>query len=228
MLRPFAVESGALPTIMPLWYCFPDVNCNAPEPAASCGAFAPHAGIEVLGVEDVPAVKQALAIASHVFAAEADSVKGSLSSVVVVPAVARRRRTAAPAAAALEPATAAVSCSAPCPLVSTGAFCPQAGIEDPGVPVVPAVKHALPLWSHAFGGVLGSVLGKPKAAEGKDIRVEVFGVQPDAMRLARMAEAVRSGKLAIPIARKFRLSETATAQQLTESGQVHGKVVLVP
>ena len=78
------------------------------------------------------------------------------------------------------------------------------------------------------GGVLGSVLGKPKAAEGKDIRIEAFSVQPDAMRLARMAEAVRSGKLAIPIARKFRLSETATAQQLTESGQVHGKVVLVP
>jgi NADPH:quinone reductase-like Zn-dependent oxidoreductase len=78
------------------------------------------------------------------------------------------------------------------------------------------------------GGVLGSVLGKPKAAEGKDIRVEVFGVQPDAMRLARMAEAVRSGKLAIPIARKFRLSEAAAAQQLAETGHVHGKVVLVP
>ena len=95
MLRPFAVESGALPTIMPLWYCFPDVNCNAPEPAASCGAFAPHAGIEVLGVEDVPAVKHAPPIASHVFAAEADSVKGSLSSVVPVPAVSTRRRTTA-------------------------------------------------------------------------------------------------------------------------------------
>jgi NADPH:quinone reductase-like Zn-dependent oxidoreductase len=77
-------------------------------------------------------------------------------------------------------------------------------------------------------GVLGSVLGKPKAAEGKDIRIEAFTVQPDAMRLARMAEAVRSGKLAIPIARKFRLSEAAAAQQLTETGQVHGKVVLVP
>jgi NADPH:quinone reductase-like Zn-dependent oxidoreductase len=78
------------------------------------------------------------------------------------------------------------------------------------------------------GGVLGSVLGKPKAAEGKDIRIEAFMVEANAMRLARMAEAVRSGKLAIPIARKFRLSETAAAQQLTETGQVHGKVVLVP
>jgi NADPH:quinone reductase-like Zn-dependent oxidoreductase len=78
------------------------------------------------------------------------------------------------------------------------------------------------------GGALGSVLGKPKAAQGKDIRIEAFSVQADAMRLARMAEAVRSGKLAIPIARKFRLSEAAAAQQLTETGQIRGKVVLVP
>jgi NADPH:quinone reductase-like Zn-dependent oxidoreductase len=78
------------------------------------------------------------------------------------------------------------------------------------------------------GGVLGSVLGKPRAAEGKDIRVEAFMVQSNAMRLARMAEAVRSGKLAIPIARKFRLSEAAAAQQLAETGHVDGKVVLVP
>ncbi len=78
------------------------------------------------------------------------------------------------------------------------------------------------------GGVLGSVLGKPKGAEGKDIRIETFMVQPNAMRLARMAEAVRSGKLAIPIARKFRLSEAAAAQQLAEAGHVDGKVVLVP
>jgi NADPH:quinone reductase-like Zn-dependent oxidoreductase len=78
------------------------------------------------------------------------------------------------------------------------------------------------------GGALGSVLGKPKATEGKDIRIEVIGVQPDSKRLARMAEAVRSGKLAIPIARTFRLSEAAAAQQLAETGHIQGKVVLVP
>ena len=78
------------------------------------------------------------------------------------------------------------------------------------------------------GGVLGSVLGTPKAAEGKDFRIEAFMVQPNAMRLARMAEAVRSGKLAIPIGRKLRLSEAAAAQQLAEAGHVGGKVVLVP
>jgi NADPH:quinone reductase-like Zn-dependent oxidoreductase len=78
------------------------------------------------------------------------------------------------------------------------------------------------------GGVLGSVLGTPKAAEGRDIRVEVFSAQPNATRLARMVEAVRNGKLAIPIARKFKLSEAAAAQQLAETGHPGGKVVLVP
>ena len=75
------------------------------------------------------------------------------------------------------------------------------------------------------GGVLGSVLGTPKAAEGKDIRVEAFMVKPNATRLSRMAEAVRSS---IPIARKFRLSDAAAAQQLAEAGHVDGKVLLVP
>lgn len=78
------------------------------------------------------------------------------------------------------------------------------------------------------GGVLGSVLGRPKAAEGKDIRVEAFMVQPDAKRLARMVEAVRSGKLEIPIARRFKLSEAAAAQQLAEAGHLDGKVLLLP
>jgi NADPH:quinone reductase-like Zn-dependent oxidoreductase len=78
------------------------------------------------------------------------------------------------------------------------------------------------------GGVVGSVLGRPKAAEGKDIRIEAFSVQPDAPRLARMAAAVRSGELAIPVAKKFRLAEAAAAQQLAETGHLDGKVVLVP
>jgi NADPH:quinone reductase-like Zn-dependent oxidoreductase len=78
------------------------------------------------------------------------------------------------------------------------------------------------------GGVLGSVLGTPEAAEKKDIRIEAFNVQNNPMRLARMAEAVRSGRLAIPIARRFNLTEAALAQQLAERGHVGGKVVLVP
>lgn len=78
------------------------------------------------------------------------------------------------------------------------------------------------------GGVLGSVLGKPQAAEGRDIRIEAFRAQPNAQRLARMAEAVRAGRLVIPIARTFKLSEISAAQQLAESGHVDGKVALIP
>ena len=78
------------------------------------------------------------------------------------------------------------------------------------------------------GGVLGSVLGKPKAAEGKDIRVEAFMATPDASLLRHMADAVRDGKLVIPIAKKMKLSEAGEAQALAEKGSIGGKVVLIP
>ncbi len=78
------------------------------------------------------------------------------------------------------------------------------------------------------GGVLGSVLGKPKAAEGKDFRVEAFVATPDASLLRQMADAVRDGKLVIPIAKKMKLSEAGEAQRLAERGSVGGKILLIP
>lgn len=78
------------------------------------------------------------------------------------------------------------------------------------------------------GGVLGSVLGKPKEAEGMDIRVEAFMATPDASLLRQMADAVRDGKLDIPIARTMRLSAAGEAQELAEKGSLNGKVVLIP
>jgi NADPH:quinone reductase-like Zn-dependent oxidoreductase len=78
------------------------------------------------------------------------------------------------------------------------------------------------------GGVLGSVLGTPKAAEGKPIRVEALQYGPDAALLARMAQAVRHGELKVPIARQFKLAEAAAAQRLAEAGGLDGKAVLVP
>jgi NADPH:quinone reductase-like Zn-dependent oxidoreductase len=77
-------------------------------------------------------------------------------------------------------------------------------------------------------GVLGSVLGKPKAAEGKTIRVEAFMASPDAALLREMADAVRDGKLIIPIARRMKLSQAGEAQQLAETGGVRGKILLIP
>ena len=77
-------------------------------------------------------------------------------------------------------------------------------------------------------GVLGSVLGKPKAAEGKDIRVEAFTASPNAALLREMADAVRDGKLTIPIARRMKLSQAGEAQQLAEGGAAGGKLLLIP
>jgi NADPH:quinone reductase-like Zn-dependent oxidoreductase len=78
------------------------------------------------------------------------------------------------------------------------------------------------------GGVLGSVLGKPKEAEGQDIRVEAFMATPDASLLRQMADAVRDGKLVIPIAKRMRLSEAGEAQTLGEKGSLGGKILLIP
>jgi NADPH:quinone reductase-like Zn-dependent oxidoreductase len=78
------------------------------------------------------------------------------------------------------------------------------------------------------GGILGSVLGAPKAAEGKDVRVEAVLSHPDAALLRRLAEAVRDQKLEIPIARKFSLKDAGEAQALSERGGVDGKIVLIP
>jgi NADPH:quinone reductase-like Zn-dependent oxidoreductase len=78
------------------------------------------------------------------------------------------------------------------------------------------------------GGVLGSVLGKPKEAEGKNIRVEAFMATPDASLLRQMADAVRDGKLVVPVARRMKLSEAGEAQALAEKGSVGGKILLIP
>jgi NADPH:quinone reductase-like Zn-dependent oxidoreductase len=77
-------------------------------------------------------------------------------------------------------------------------------------------------------GVLGSVLGKPKEAEGKSIRVEAFTASPNAALLREMADAVRDGKLIIPIARRMKLSQAGEAQQLAETGGAGGKILLIP
>jgi NADPH:quinone reductase-like Zn-dependent oxidoreductase len=77
------------------------------------------------------------------------------------------------------------------------------------------------------GGVFASVLGAPNNA-GKFPSVKVLPVfaHPDAKILQFMAEAVRDGKLVIPISRKLPLSKAAEAQAAAEKGGI-GKVLLV-
>lgn len=78
------------------------------------------------------------------------------------------------------------------------------------------------------GGVLGSVLGKPKEAEGRKFQVEAFMASPNASLLRQMADAVRDKKLVIPIARTMKLSEAGEAQTLAEKGSTGGKILLIP
>lgn len=77
------------------------------------------------------------------------------------------------------------------------------------------------------GGTIGSVLGEPAGAKERGLVVRAFMSHPDAERLAGLARAVAEGKLAIPIAKRFPLTEVRAAQKLAEQG-AGGKVVLTP
>ncbi len=77
------------------------------------------------------------------------------------------------------------------------------------------------------GGVFASVLGAPQnAAKYPSVKVVPVFSQFDRKTLEFMAEAVRDGKLVIPISQKLRLSEAAEAQAAAERGGV-GKILLV-
>ena len=77
------------------------------------------------------------------------------------------------------------------------------------------------------GGVFASVLGAPRNAEKyPSVKVVPVYATPDAKTLQFMAEAVRDGKLMIPIGRQLPLSQAAEAQATAEKGGI-GKVLLV-
>ena len=78
------------------------------------------------------------------------------------------------------------------------------------------------------GGVFASVLGAPRNAEKyPTVKVVPVYATPDAKTLQFMAEAVRDGKLVIPISRELPLSEAAEAHAAAEKGGI-GKILLVP
>jgi NADPH:quinone reductase-like Zn-dependent oxidoreductase len=77
------------------------------------------------------------------------------------------------------------------------------------------------------GGVYASVVGPPQnAAEYPSVKVVAVFSKFDRKTLEFMAEAVRDGKLVIPISRRLPLSEAAEAQAAAEKGGV-GKILLV-
>ena len=78
------------------------------------------------------------------------------------------------------------------------------------------------------GGVFASVIGAPQnAAAYPAVKVVFVFSKFDRKTLEFMAEAVRDGKLVIPISEQVPLREAAEAQAAAENG-VTGKILLVP
>jgi NADPH:quinone reductase-like Zn-dependent oxidoreductase len=78
------------------------------------------------------------------------------------------------------------------------------------------------------GGVFASVLGAPSnAVTYPNIAIKTMQVTPDAKMLVHLAEAVRDGKLTIPVGEKFPLSAANKAHTDAENGR-GGKILLLP
>jgi NADPH:quinone reductase-like Zn-dependent oxidoreductase len=78
------------------------------------------------------------------------------------------------------------------------------------------------------GGVYSSVVGLPQnAAKYPSVKVVPVFSHFDRQTLQFMAEAVRDGKLVIPISARFPLREAAEAQAAVEKGSA-GKILLIP
>jgi NADPH:quinone reductase-like Zn-dependent oxidoreductase len=78
------------------------------------------------------------------------------------------------------------------------------------------------------GGVFASVLGAPRnAAKYPSVKVVAVFSKFDRKTLEFMAQAVRDGKLVIPISQTLPLSEAAEAHAAAEKGGI-GKTLLVP
>lgn len=77
------------------------------------------------------------------------------------------------------------------------------------------------------GGIFASVLGAPgNAKDYPNVKVVPVYARPDAKILSQMVQAVTTGKLKIPITKKFPLKDAAQAHSAVAQG-VAGKVLLV-
>jgi NADPH:quinone reductase-like Zn-dependent oxidoreductase len=76
------------------------------------------------------------------------------------------------------------------------------------------------------GGVYASVIGPPAQEPGRGIRVAAMMAKPDPTRLHALAAEAAQGKLIIPTAKVFPLTEIQEATRIAEAGGAGGKVVL--
>ncbi len=76
-------------------------------------------------------------------------------------------------------------------------------------------------------GVLATVVGKPKSADGRAVQVVEVWAVPDPHRLEQLVQEIASGEFTIPITRRFKLAEIREAHEVAEKGAA-GKVLLTP
>ena len=78
------------------------------------------------------------------------------------------------------------------------------------------------------GGRFGSVVGPPKNASlHPTVEVNAFMAEPDPKTIVHYAEAIRDGRLKLPIDRVLPLSEAGSGQAAAEKGGI-GKIILTP
>lgn len=78
------------------------------------------------------------------------------------------------------------------------------------------------------GGNYGTLVGPPKdAALHPTVNIRPMTAQPDPQTVVHYAEAVRDGKLLLPVEHVFSLKEAAEAHAMAEKGGA-GKIVLTP
>jgi NADPH:quinone reductase-like Zn-dependent oxidoreductase len=76
-------------------------------------------------------------------------------------------------------------------------------------------------------GVLATVIGRPKSADGKDLQVREVWSEPDAKRLQELAGELARGEFTLPISKRLKLAEIRQAHALAEKGG-GGKIVINP
>ena len=77
------------------------------------------------------------------------------------------------------------------------------------------------------GGTFASVLAPPSnAAAHPDVRIETMVVKSAPATLVHMAEAIRAGKLVIPLGQRFALADANKGHLAAERGAV-GKLLLL-
>jgi NADPH:quinone reductase-like Zn-dependent oxidoreductase len=77
------------------------------------------------------------------------------------------------------------------------------------------------------GGTVGTVLGPPAGAAARGLVARSMLTHFDSKRLGQLARAVADGKLVVPIAKRFPLTQAAEAHRFAEEGHPGGKVLLV-